>query len=197
VRFERLARGHVVAAVAGLVLLLVMAMDWYGSQAADLARQVSNSVKTSGAEGGQTGREVKQDADEVIARDEKNAWQEPRTIDRVLLGLLLASVFLPLLAATLRAAGRRSPPPWTPSALSAIVAAAAAVLLAYRIVNEPGNDTSTTLKLGAPLGLLALAAISLGSAWAFQGEAEFAATRRAATDPAADGGAPEDPAQRA
>jgi Zn-dependent protease len=165
-----------------------MAMDWYGTHEADLARQVGNSANTSGAQAGEAGRAVKQDANEVIARDEKNAWQEKRPIDRVLLGLLLLSVFLPLLAATLRAAGRRSRPPWTPSAFAAITAAAAALLLAYRIVNKPGDDSSTTVKLGAPLAVLALTAIGMGAAWAFQGEAEWAAMRRTAVDPPPDDG---------
>jgi hypothetical protein len=191
VRFERLARGHVVAAVAALVLLLVMAMDWYGSTAADLARQVGNSAKTSGAQAGEEGRAVKEDADRIIARDEKNAWQEGRFFDRVLLVLLLASVFLPLYAAAHRAAGRRSTPQLTPSSVAAVVAAVTAVLVAYRIVNEPGADLTTTVKLGAPLALIALAGIGLGAGSAFQGEADWAELRRAAADggaaPAPDG----------
>ena len=180
-RFERLTRGHVVAAVAALALLLVMAMDWYGSHAADLAHQVANGVLTTGAEAGETGRAVKQDADAVIARDEKNAWQENDTLDRILLALLLLSVFLPLYAAARRADGKRSEPPWTPSALAGIVAAAAALLVAYRIINQPGNDVNTTVKIGAPLGLLCLAAIGLGSAWAFQAEARWSEMRRTAS----------------
>jgi hypothetical protein len=190
VRFERLSRGHVVAAVAALVLLLVMAMDWYGSRAADLAHQVSGSAQTSGAQAGEAGRALKEDADVVIARDEKNAWQEQRLVDRILLVLLLLSVCLPLFAAAHRAAGRRAPPPWTPSALTALVAAAAALLVAYRIVNEPGNDLTTTVKIGAPLGLLALAAIGIGAASVLQGESDWAALQRAATRD-------ETPAQRA
>jgi hypothetical protein len=188
VRFERLTRGHVVAAVAALVLLLVMAMDWYGSTAADEARDVSNSAQTRGAQAGEAGRALAEDAQRVIARDEKNAWQEQRTFDRFLLILLLASVLLPLFAAAHRAAGRRAEPPFTPSAIAAIVAALAALLLAYRIINEPGNDLTTTVKLGAPLGLLCLAAIGLGSASAFQGEADWAAMRRDASAPADGGG---------
>jgi hypothetical protein len=180
VRFERLARGHVVAAIAALVLLLVMAMDWYGSQAADAAHQIDNSALTRGSQGGASAA-VRADAQSVIARDEKNAWQEDDSLGRLLLFMLLGCVFLPLFAAAYRAAGRRAQPPWTPSALAAILAAATALLVAYRIVNEPGNDVTTTVKLGAPLGLLALAAIGLGSAWAFQGEAEWAEMRRAAT----------------
>ena len=183
-RFERLTRGHIVAAVAALVLLLVMAMDWYGSTAADEARDVAKSAQTRGAQAGEAGRALQEDADRVIARDEKNAWQEQRTFDRILLGLLLACVFLPLFAAGHRAAGRRAEPPFTPSAIAAVVAAFTALLVAFRIINEPGNDVLTTVKLGAPLGLLCLAAIGLGSAWAFQGEADWAAMRRAAAAPA-------------
>lgn len=189
-RFERLARGHAVAAVAALVLLLVMAMDWYGSHEADLARQVVSKSLTTGAEAGEAGRAVKQDADRIIARDEKNAWQEGDTLGRVELAALLLTIFMALFTAAHRAAGRRSQPPWTPSALTALMAAATALLVAYRIVNEPGNDTTTTVKLGAPLGLLALVAVGLGAAWAFQGEAEWAEMRRSATNAAAP--APED-----
>jgi drug/metabolite transporter (DMT)-like permease len=106
----------------------------------------------------------------------------------VILAMLLASVFLPLYAAAHRAAGRRSNPPWTPSALAGLAAAATALLVAYRIINQPGNDLTTTLKIGAPLGLLCLAAIGLGCGWAFQSEANYAEMRAAAA--AADESAP-------
>jgi hypothetical protein len=172
-----------VAAVAALLLLLVMAMDWYGSTAADEAREIANSAQTKGGQAGEAGRAVHEDAERVIARDEMNAWQEGATLDRVILALLLLSVFLALYAAAHRAAGRRSEPPWTPSAFAGLVAAAAALLVAYRIVNEPGNDVTTTVKIGAPLGLLCLAAVGLGSAWAFQAEARWAEMRQSASAP--------------
>jgi hypothetical protein len=182
VRFERLARGHVVAAVAALALLLVMAMTWYGSHEADLARQIRSSVNTTGADAGEPGRAVKQDADTIIARDEKNPWQETRAIDRVLLAMLLLSVFLPLFAAAHRATGRRSQPPWTPMAFAAGVAAATALLVAYRVVNAPGNDAVTTVKIGAPLGLVLLTVIGLGAASAFRGEVDWSEMRRTAAN---------------
>ena len=190
-RFECLAPGHVVAAVAALVLLLVMAMDWYGSTFADEARQIENSAKTTGAEGGEPGRAVQQDAQRVIARDEKNAWQEKDTLDRVLLALLLLSVFVPLFAAGYRASGRRATPPLTPSSFAALLAAATAILVAYRIVNEPGDDTTTTVKLGAPLGLIALCVIGLGAVAAFRGESRWMEMRQAgAAGVDGDGAAP-------
>jgi hypothetical protein len=182
VRLERLTRGHVLAAVAALALLLVMAMDWYGSVEADRARQIGSSLNTSGAESGEPGRFAKQDVDRIIARDEKNAWQEKAPLDRVLLGLLLLTVFLPLLAAGLRSEGRRFNPPWTPSAFAALSAAAAAALVAYRIIDEPGNDASTTVKLGPLLALVALAGVALGAASAFQKETDYAAMQHAVAD---------------
>src|SRR5258707_11592268 len=100
-----------------------MAMDWYGSQEADRARQVESTATTSGAQAGEAGRAVKEDADRIIARDERNAWQTNGFIDGVLLALLLLTVFVPLVAAALRSEGRRYEPPWTPSAFAAVSAA--------------------------------------------------------------------------
>jgi hypothetical protein len=162
-----------------------MAMDWYGSHEADLAHQAGSGINTTGAQAGEVGREVKSEADAIIARDEKNAWQEDRTLDRLILALLLVSVFLPLAAAAHRAAGKRASPPWTPSAFAAIAAATTALLVAYRIINQPGDNGSTTVKIGAPLGLVMLAIIAMGAVNAFQGEADFAEMRRAATRPPA------------
>src|SRR3954467_15881806 len=108
-----------------------MAMDWYGSHAAALPHQVNSTANTSGAQAGEASSALKQDADQVIARDEKNAWQEARTIDRSRHVLLQPSAALPLYAAAHRAAGRRSEPPWTPSAIAAITASVAALLVAY------------------------------------------------------------------
>ena len=179
-RPRRVAAGHVVAAVAALVLLLVMATNWYGSHEADLARQLGNAANIGGAEAGEVGRAVKADADRIIARDEKNPWQERATVDRVLLVLLLLAVALPLIAAAVAAAGSRSK---TPTALAALAAVAAAVLLAYRIVNQPGNNGETTVKTGALLGLAMLALIGIGSVWAYQREPAPEAAGEDATPP--------------
>jgi len=174
VRLERLAGGHILAVAAALALLLVMAMTWYGSHEADFARQLANGATIGGGEAGETGRAVQEDADRIIARDEKTPWQERARLDRGLLVLLLLSIALPLLAAALRAADRRPVPPWTPTAFAGLIAAAAGVLLAYRIVNQPGNNDLTTVKPGALIGLALVALIGIGSALAFRGEAEWA-----------------------
>jgi hypothetical protein len=183
VRFERLTRGHVLAAVAALALFLIMAMDWYGSQAGDEAHRIDDTANPSGAQGGEVGRALQRDAKAIIAREEKNAWQADSTVDRVLLVLLLLSLVLAVAAAALRAAGRRFEPPWTPSAAAAICANLAAALVAYRIVQEPGTDALANIKPGAPLALVALAAIAMGSAGAFQKEVDWSTMRQAASPP--------------
>lgn len=184
-RLERLTRGHVLAAVAALALLLTMAVDWYGSRAGDAARQVEEHANPRGAQGGEVGRALQADAKAIIAREEKNAWQADALVDRILLAFLLLSVFLPLAAAALRSEGRRFEPPWTLTSASAICATIAAILVAYRIVQEPGIDAQTTIKLGPPLALAALAAIAFGSANAFQKEVDWSTMRQAASAQAA------------
>jgi hypothetical protein len=168
---ERLTRGHVVAAVAALALLLVMAMNWYGSQEADLAHKIASGSQNSGTQAGEATRELKEDADAVIARDEKNPWQETDRLDRVLLVFLLLSVFLPLFAAGYRAASSRPRPRLLPTFLAALAAMVAAGLLVYRIIDKPGNDASTTLKIGAPIGLALLGVIGIASAYALTSDA--------------------------
>lgn len=180
-RLERLTRGHVLAAVAALALLLTMALDWYGSREGDAAHQVQENANPSGAQAGEIGRELQADAKAIIAREEKNAWQADDPVDRVLLGLLLLSVILPLAAAALRSEGRRFEPPWTLSSLSAIVATLAALVIAYRILNEPGLDAETNIKLGIPLALVALAGVAFGSADAFRKEVDWSTMRQAAS----------------
>jgi hypothetical protein len=180
VRLERLTRGHVLAAVAALALLLIMAMDWYGSAAADEAHRIQDTANTRGAQSGEVGRALDRDAQAIIARDEKNAWQADGFIDRVLLGFLLLSVALALAAAVFRSQGRRHEPPWTLTSAAALTATIAAMLVAYRIIQEPGLDALTNVKLGAPLALVALAMIALGSADAFQKEVDWSAMRDSA-----------------
>ena len=183
-RLERLTRGHAVAAVAALVLLVVMAMTWYGTTRADLAHRVEATVNPNGAEGGEIGRNLQADARSIIAHDEKNAWHETRTIDRLLLVLLIVTIAAAIAGALFRAQGRRFEPPLTPAAVASFGAIVCALLVAYRIIQQPGANSVTTVKVAPFLALLALAAIGLGSASAFQREADWSAMRRAAIQPA-------------
>ena len=78
-RLERLTRGHVLAAVAALALLLTMAMVWYGSKEADLAHQAEANALTTGGEGG-----------EVHPVDPSGVWV--RTEDRGFCPLLRGAI---------------------------------------------------------------------------------------------------------
>jgi len=161
VTFARLLRADAVAMIAALALLFVMALDWYGSTIGDEARRQEELAQPEGAEAGQIERGVKEDARLIGEREEQNAWQLDGAIDKVILLGLLATVVFAVGAAFLRAAGRRFDPPLTPSALAAVTATITALLIAYRIIQEPGLDERTVVKSGAPLSLIVLAVIAL------------------------------------
>ena len=192
-RFERLSRGQVLAAVAALALLLTMAADWWGTRLGDEARRIEGNVTTRGAEGGEVGRAVQADAQAVAEREERNAWQADALVDRVILIVLLVALLAALAAAAHRAAGRRANPPRSPSLVAVVAALTGALLVAYRIIQEPGLDSATTIKIGPLLAVFALAGIAIGSAGAVQAEYEWAEMRDSAAGP---GAGPMPPAQR-
>lgn len=177
-------RGHAIAAFAALALLFVMALDWYSSATGDEARRIESLTdEPSGAEGGEIDRRLNEDARFVAEREEMNAWQADATIDRVILGLMLAAAAFAILTAFTRWMGAKPTKGLGPAGLTAILATAAAVLVAYRIVQEPGLDAATHVKLGAPLALLPLAAIAIGMSSALRAdEAEGEKKPDAGTD---------------
>ena len=164
-------RGHAVALVGALALLLVTAMDWYSTATGDEARRMESITEgADGAEAGEVDRRLNEDAQFLAEREERNAWQADALIDRIILVLMLGAAALAVLTAITRAAGARPTSGLGPAGLAAIAAATAAALVAYRIIQEPGLDQATTVKLGAPLALLPLALIALGSASALRAD---------------------------
>jgi hypothetical protein len=164
VSFSRLRGWDWVAFVAALALLFVTAVDWYSTATGDEARRIEQLSQPDGALGGEVEREVQEDARIVAEGQEKNAWQVTGTIDRVILIGLLATAALGVLAAFAAAAGRAADSPIPPAGLAGIVAAATALLVVYRVVQEPGLDEGTTVKLGAPLALLVLGVLAFATA---------------------------------
>lgn len=163
--------GHAIALVGALALLLVMSMDWYSTAQGDEARRIESITDNpSGAEAGEIDRTLNEEARFVAEGEEKNAWQVDALIDRILLGLMLASIILAAATAVTRAAGAKPTKGLGPAGLAALFATAAAVGVAYRIIQEPGLDQGTNVKAGALLALVALAMIALGSAFALRAD---------------------------
>lgn len=185
--FLRLRRVDWVALAAALALLFVMAADWYSTQVGHEARREQRLASPQGAEAGEIGRAVKQDAGELARSQEKNAWQAGGAIDRVILVVLLGAAALAVAAAFLRAAGRRFEPPFTPSSLAAGLAALGALLVTYRMVQQPEADVGTTILAGAPLALVVLGVLGLSAAIGYRHEEEGTAFR----EPTTEGHAPE------
>jgi hypothetical protein len=159
--FTRLRRGDVLALLAALALLLVMSIDWYTTKVGEQARQDEAAViKRSGQISGHpSAREQERGFAES---QEKNAWQASGAIDRVILIVLVAAAALAIVAAFLRAADRRVGPP-SATALASVVGLVAAALLAYRILQPPGLNAGAVVKIGAPLGLLCVGLVTLGT----------------------------------
>ena len=166
----RLQRADVVAVVAGLVLLVVMAMDWYSTVDADEARRQQELAQPEGALAGEVERRIDEEGEIVGEQGERNAWQEEGALDRVILICLLLAYVFALLSAFLRAAGRRVEPPLTPAALGAICATVGALLLGYRMWEEPGLDAFNTIRPAAPLAIAVLGLLGLALATAYRGE---------------------------
>jgi hypothetical protein len=175
VTFARLTRGDWVAAVAALALLLVMAMDWYSTEAGEDARRDEKLIQPRGATAGEVSRALDESARIAAEEAEENAWQASAFPDRVILFALLAAAGLAIAAAFLRAAGARFEPPWTPSALAAGVGLGAAMLLAARLIQKPSVDVGAVIKLGAPLGLVCVGTLALGARAAWNAERDGSA----------------------
>ena len=80
--FARLRLSDWVVFVAALALLFTTAPDWYSTTRGEEARQIQ---ERAGSSNGQVEREVEHDAGALAEGQERNAWQEDGTIDRIIL----------------------------------------------------------------------------------------------------------------
>lgn len=183
--FLRLTPGHVIAALAALALLLVTAADWYTTAEGEESRRIE-SIQGEPEEGagGQITREVTESASITAESAERNAWDPDGPFDVIVLVSLLTAVVLALLAAVLRAAGRRYEPPLTPSVLAGGVATIAAVLVLARMIQKPLAEAGAEIEPGAPAALVALGAMAVGAALAARVERDEGDSR---VEPDADG----------
>jgi hypothetical protein len=157
--FRRLNRWELLAMVAALALLLVMALDWYTDKTAQFDRFLQHQIVP------QVNNQTDPSPAAILNSDashrEKNAWQASGFIDRVILIALLASAALAIAAGFYRATGSRGPPRL--SAMATVVGLVASVLVLYRIFQPPGPNYAAVVKVGAPLGLVCVGLLTLGS----------------------------------
>ena len=176
--FERLTKGDALAWVAALGLLLVTAIDWYSTKLGDAARQIEHDVQSpNGPVGSEIPSTIQQQAKQVAQAQEKNLWQLPGGIDRLILIVLLAAALCAALAAAMRVAARRYDGGFSPSAAAAMLAGFGALLVLYRIVQPPGDNQVATIKSGPWLAFAALGLLCIGAALAWRAERDGSAYR--------------------
>jgi peptidoglycan/LPS O-acetylase OafA/YrhL len=179
-RFARLRPSDWVVFVAALALLFTTAFDWYSTQAGVEARKIQENARPQeGQPSGQAEAEVERVAGALAESNERNAWQEDGTIDRVVLIALLVTAGLGVLAAFWRASGReaRALGPYGWAGLAACITA---LLVLYRILQEPGFDELTTVQIGAPLALGVLGVFAFAAATSLRQEGRPVAEQPAA-----------------
>ena len=143
---RRVRGGDWLAAAGGVALLAAMFADWYGVVGARIpAGGVGYAPLDAGG----------------------SAWQALSVLDVLLALLALVPLALVALQAT-----RESPSlPVAFSVLATLAGALAALLIAYRILNEPGPDDVVTVEAGAWVGLAAAVVLAAGGWWSMRDEA--------------------------
>jgi hypothetical protein len=168
--FARLRISDWVVFVAALALLFTSGTVWYSTKAGDEARRVQQEAQPEeGQPSGQSEAEVEREAGALADNAEKTAWEANRTIDRIILICILATAGLGVLAGFWRASGRKARS-IGPYGLCGLMGFVTALLILYRILQEPGLDELTTVKIGAPLTLGVLGIYSFAAATSLRDE---------------------------
>jgi drug/metabolite transporter (DMT)-like permease len=164
VTFLRLNRWDWIAFGAALALLLAMSVDWYTTRQGEECRRVE-SIQTprGGVQSDLIGGDVRRSARECAEKREKNAWQAPGAIDRLIMLVLLATIAAAIGNAFLRAAGREFDPRRSPSAIAGWAGLVGALLILYRILQPPGFNEAAVVKAGAPIGLALVGIVAIAS----------------------------------
>lgn len=148
----QLTRGNVIAALSGLVLVVVMFMSWFDLSSVG-GRDFSAAAYRAGLD------------------TTENAWQAFQFTDVILFLAALAAIA----AAVISAGGNEARAPFPPEALAFGLGLLSSLLVLYRILN-PVLDAGR--KLGLFLGFLASAGIAAGSLMAMREGAPERTRRR-------------------
>ena len=163
--FARLRPAEWVVFVAALALLFTTAPDWYSTKTGEEARRIQQDNRAEeGQPVGESQAETERAAEALAEAQERNAWQEDGTLDRIILICLLATAALGVAAGFMRAGGRGS----GAYAVAGGAACVTALMVLYRILQEPGFDEVTTVQIGAPLALGVLGVYAFACAMALR-----------------------------
>ena len=159
---SRLHAGEWLALLAGIALLALMFIAWYG---ADVG-------------GGALGESLLEAARRAGIDTSENAWEAFSVLDVLLAVTAAGGIAIGLVAAT-----RPAPAPLVAAAvITTALGLITTLLLISRIVNQPGDNAEVTVEIGAWLGLLACAGVVAGAIRTIRDEGTTFPESRAQTD---------------
>jgi hypothetical protein len=141
---SRLRPADLVAGGGGLVLLIALFLPWYGVTVKTPSRPGSAKITTF-----------------VAGPPHVTAWQAFSVTDVLL--ALAALLAIGLVAVTATASGPAKPVAFT--VMSGVASLLAVLLIAYRLLNQPGPNDLVEVRGGAWLGFAA-ALVMLAGSWA-------------------------------
>jgi len=135
---NRVSQGQRIAAIAGVLLLIDLWMNWYSVNVSDRALQLARGAGIT------------------VPDFSASAWQVFSYTDI----LLAITALVAIGAAAATASGTALPVRLTP--IIAPLAGVMTLLVLYRIVNQPGPNNVINVEWGAYLGLILVAVVTYG-----------------------------------
>jgi hypothetical protein len=145
---SRLRRGELIAGASGVALFIIMFLNWFGVELGGAAGELAEEFG------------VAVDVPEAKA----SAWEAFDLIDIILLITVIVAVGLAVATAMARTVSL----PVAASALTAGLGILSVILVAYRIIDPPGEEVGR--EYGVWLGLIAAAGIAVGGWLSMQEE---------------------------
>jgi hypothetical protein len=141
---SRLRPADLVAGGAGLVLLIALFLPWYGVTIETPSRPGSATITTF-----------------VVGPPHASAWQAFSVTDVLLALAALLAIAVPVVVATTSGPAK----PVAVTVLSGVSSILAFLLIAYRLLNQPGPNDLVEVRGGAWLGFAA-ALVMIAGSWA-------------------------------
>jgi hypothetical protein len=171
VKSRRMSWRDLVVVFSALALLLTMSFSWFGTEISQQARDMQQqAVSPGGAVAAQFDADIRERAQAVIDREDKNVWQADTALDRFDLAVLSLCVVGGIGSAFVRTMSDNAGLRAGVSIACASVAILGSILIVYQIVARSSLFPGATLRPATYLGLVFCGILTLGAALGLRGD---------------------------